>query len=196
MAGRNKISTFFELTNQQDMLSDTKQGKPLVPILETYFESKTCVDIDYEKNLLSLSFKIFNTVTDEKVQVNSENIENGNQSNTSADTIPLNTVRSTVPSNAQQDDQVDGMPRGMSRLSRLLSREEKDDQYWFLKLLAKEKALKSLCHHPYITTFLDLHYSIVEKARSQMKDSVPHLALTLLFLVLVSTMPGHLQDNY
>jgi len=110
--------------------------------------------------------------------------------------IPMKMVRSTVPSNAQQEDQVNGMPRGMSRLCRLLSREEKDDQYWFLKLLAKEKALKSLCHHPYITAFLDLHYSTVEKARSQMKDSVPHLALTLLFLVLVSTMPGHLQDNY
>ena len=196
MAGRNKISTFFELTNNQDMLCDIKQGKPLALILEDYFESKSCVNIDYEKNQLSLSFKIFNTAMGEKIQVNSENIENGNQSNTSADAIPLKTVRSTVPSNAQQEDQVDGMSRGMSRVYRLLSREEKDDKYWFLKLLAKEKALKSLCHHPYITAFLDLQYSIVEKARSQMKDSVPHLALTLLFLVLVSTMPGHLQDNY
>ena len=52
--------------------------------------------------------------------------------------------------------------------------------YWFLELLAKDKTLEPICNHPYITAFLDLHYSVAEKATDQMKDSGPHLALMLL----------------
>ena len=215
MAGRKEISKFLEQESEQvlksvehddgqvkeqlnQLVTDTEEGKPLALILKDYFESKRCVNINYKKDNLSLSFKIFNTALDlETKEDNSDNIENGNQRNVNVDDIKMDSVNSTEPStSAQQEDQADGMPRGMSKFHRLLSREEKDDPYWCLKLLAKDKSLESLCKHPYITAFLDLHYSIVEKASSQMKDSVPHLALTLLFLVLVSTMPGHLPDNY
>ena len=65
-----------------------------------------------------------------------------------------------------------------------------------MHLLATEKTLEPLSKHPYITAFLDLHYSVVEKARSQMKDSVPHLALMLLLLELSSTMGGRLCNDH
>ena len=68
--------------------------------------------------------------------------------------------------------------------------------YWFLKLLASKTSLQPLCKHPYITAFLDLHYSTVKNARKQMVDSVPHLALMLVLWNLTSTMPGHMHDNF
>ena len=68
--------------------------------------------------------------------------------------------------------------------------------YWFLELLAKDKTLEPICKHPYITAFLDLHYSVAEKATDQMKDSGPHLALMLLLLELASTMGGRLFDEH
>ena len=70
------------------------------------------------------------------------------------------------------------------------------NSYWFLKLLASKTSLEPLCKHPYITAFLDLHYSTVKNARKQMVDSIPHLALMLVLGQLASTMPGHLHDNY
>ena len=216
MAGRKEISKFFEQESEQvlksvehddgqvkeqlnQLVTDTEEGKPLALILKDYFESKRCVNINYKKDNLSLSFKIFNTALDlETKEDNSDNIENGNQRNVNVDTMEMGaSTCATEPStSAHQEDQVDGAPIGRSfhRYTSMITK--KEDKYWFLKLLAKEKTLKSLCQHPYITAFLDLHYSIVEKARSQMEDSVPHLALTLMFLVLVSTMPGHLHDNY
>ena len=70
------------------------------------------------------------------------------------------------------------------------------NSYWFLKLLASKPSLQPLCKHPYITAFLDLHYSTVKNARKQMVDSIPHLALMLVLGHLASTMPGHLHDNF
>ena len=76
------------------------------------------------------------------------------------------------------------------------SDKQKAPNYWFLKLLASKKSLQPLCKHPYITAFLDLHYSTVKNARKQMVDSVPHLALMLVLWNLTSTMPGHMHDNF
>ena len=71
--------------------------------------------------------------------------------------------------------------------------QEQPNSYWFLKLLASKISLRPLCKHPYITAFLDLHYSNVKNGRTQMRDSIPHLTLMLILLHLASTMPGHLN---
>ena len=156
-------------------------------ILKDYFESTHCFGINYGNEIVNeipipemfLSFRIFNEGLTDLPRSNKERslgAENGIKSN---ENMAEESSRLTVGSNEFKI--TSNGPQ-----NKLLRREKQRDQYWFLKLLAKEEALKPLCSHPYITAFLDLHYSTVEKARSQMNESVPHLALTLLFLVLVS----------
>ena len=148
------------------VLRDIDKGKSFTKILEEYFESKECIDFDYKQNRLSLNFEIF---------------LNQHQS------FLLDNTNNRGDSVAIQMDAVSNCEADMLNSV---------NDYWFLECLAHEKVLKSLCKHPYVTAFLDIHYSTVEKARSQMKDSVPHLALSLLLMVFVSTMPGSLHNNY
>ena len=48
--------------------------------------------------------------------------------------------------------------------------------------------MEPLLKHPFITAFLDIHFSVLKKYRSQMKDSVAHLALILLLLEFSCTI--------
>ena len=48
--------------------------------------------------------------------------------------------------------------------------------------------MEPLCKHPYVSAFIDLHYSQLKKIRSQMKDCVSHLAMMLLLLELASQL--------
>ena len=50
--------------------------------------------------------------------------------------------------------------------------------------------MQPLCKHPYITAFLDIHYSALKKIRSQMTDSVAHLAIMMILLELASIVGG------
>ena len=154
-----KISSFLE---EAGFGHDKATGEPLVSTLTNYFESTKCIDFDYTEGNLKVSFNIFTDGLNEDHE--SGDIENSVVNEKRRP--PLKRfVSSTVEGN------------------------KTCQTYWFLKLLAKEKSLAQLCHHPYITAFLELHYSTVQKARTQMQDSVPHLALVLLLLVLVSTLP-------
>ena len=59
------------------------------------------------------------------------------------------------------------------------------------------KQLKSLYNHPYITAFLDLHYSAAKKTRTTMRYSIlPHAVIMLLLLQLASSFKGHLKEHY
>ena len=59
------------------------------------------------------------------------------------------------------------------------------------------KQLKSLYNHPYITAFLDLHYSAAKKTRTTMIYSIlPHAVIMLLLLQLASSFKGHLNQHY
>ena len=59
------------------------------------------------------------------------------------------------------------------------------------------KQLKSLYNHPYITAFLELHYSAAKKTRSSMRYSIlPHAVIMLLLLQLASSFKGHLNQHY
>ena len=155
----------FLVSKDRTILSNLEMGKPLTTVLEEYFKSKKCIEFDHKQNRMKLHFDIFLGRQDTLYTQNGLN--NG-------DAVVI---------------QIDA-----SEQDYLNDHDVKND-YWFLECLANEKVLSSLCKHPYVTAFLDIHYSTMEKARSQMKDSVPHLALSLLLLVLVSTMPGPLHNN-
>ena len=47
--------------------------------------------------------------------------------------------------------------------------------------------MEPLCKHPFVTAFLDIHYSNLKKYRAQAKDSMPHLVMIMLLLELSST---------
>ena len=52
------ISDF--LSSRGDFItSDIENGKPLASILKDYFESGRCINIDYKKKTMELSFDIF-----------------------------------------------------------------------------------------------------------------------------------------
>ena len=160
--------------------AEQRTGEPLALRLKNYFESKKCIDFDYNKDTLSLSFEIFTECLEEQSE--------------SGDTENIIGAELEKQIKSESKDVVISMPSKDFHEAGLVGR--KTYKTWFLKLLAKEMVLQPLCHHPYITAFLDLHFSAVQKARSQMQDSVPHLALTLLLLVLVSTLPGQLNMKY
>merc|ERR1711879_485902 len=146
-----------------------KNFKSLVTVLKDYFESKECVDINLDEDTLKLSFDIFK---DKR-------------------SWSMNNLRK-LPKNDQ--NRLTFPEIGSSAAPFL--REQNPRNYWLLRLLSTEKSLEPICNHPYITAFLDLHYSVTEKARAQMRDSVPHLALILLLLELASTMNGRLCDEH
>ena len=182
---KQKLLNFLE---KEDMIKhDKTTGEPLVLTLKNYIESEKCIKFDYSEDKLELSFNIFTDSLD-------ENHESGDNENCE------------IKKQESQNHSIDQIEEGLNRpggrrpvLKRFITTVEGKktcQTYWFLKLLAKEKALAQLCHHPYITAFLELHYSTVQKARTQMQDSVPHLALLLLLLVLVSTLDGDLHQNY
>ena len=182
------ISSFLKRVEGFDCQERTCE--PLTSRLKSYFESKECIDFDYSKDTLELSFKIFAGSLEEYSE-SGETITNISDEQMKGDDKNVQILERGL-----SDPEGDRKPL----LKRYLTTEEgkktNECSYWFLKLLAGEESLKSLCHHPYITAFLDLHYSTVQKTRSQMQDSVPHMALVLLLLVLVSTLKEHLKHNY
>ena len=170
--------------------ADRDRGQPLELVLKDYFESNECINIDYGDQKLTLSFDIFK---DKKSWSMRKSI------------MPANCGGSpTLPRININDQNSAGMtsniellsPTSLSNTPSADERQANTRDYWFLHLLATEKVLEPLSKHPYITAFLDLHYSVVEKARSQMKDSVPHLALMILLLELSSTMGGRLCTDH
>ena len=161
-----KIFHFLSTVQDEELKKkfdhDKKNFESLVTVLKDYFESKECVDINLDEDTLKLSFDIFK----DKRSWSMSKLRKENDQK-----------RPTFP-------EIDSAAPFL--------REETPRNYWFLRLLETEKSLEPICNHPYITAFLDLHYSVTEKASAQMRDSVPHLALILLLLELASTMNGRL----
>ena len=60
-----------------------------------------------------------------------------------------------------------------------------------MELLASDQAMSPLCKHPYITAFLDIHYSTLKKQRTQMRASNPLLAQISLLMLLLSMLSEH-----
>ena len=54
--------------------------------------------------------------------------------------------------------------------------------YILLQVLATDDTFKKLCKHPFITAFLDIHFSVPKKVQSQLRDSVAHFATMILLL--------------
>merc|ERR1712165_338942 len=123
-------------------------------VLEEYFGE--CIEIHHEEKQLTLHFDIF---------ADTEEDENG--------VVKDYTDEPDAPKAQPQDLQME-----QSDIKTIPMDHEKTtvNNYWFLKILASKKSLHPLCKHPYITAFLDLHYSAVKNGRMQMVDSIPHLA--------------------
>ena len=71
------------------------------------------------------------------------------------------------------------------------------DTYVF-QVLATTDALEPICKHPYITAFVDIHFSVLQKIQHQLRDSVPHFVL-MLFLLQISTiynLHSHSKSKY
>ena len=170
--------------------ADRDRGQPLELVLKDYFESNECINIDHGDQKLTLSFDIFR---DKKSWSMRKSIMPANCGG--SPTLPrINIINDQNRPNSQNMELLS--PTSLSNTPSADERQANTRDYWFLHLLATEKILEPLSKHPYITAFLDLHYSVVEKARSQMKDSVPHLALMILLLELSSTMGGRLCTDH
>ena len=65
----------------------------------------------------------------------------------------------------------------------------------FLEFLTTCDLMEPLCKHPFITAFLDIHYSNLKKYRAQAKDSMPHLVMIMLLLELSSTNDHQQQQH-
>ena len=64
--------------------------------------------------------------------------------------------------------------------------------------MATEDSHRRLCKHPYVTAFLDVHFSSMEQLRAQMKDSLAHLVMMTLvftFLATVQECPPPYKDS-
>merc|ERR1712142_637740 len=56
----------------------------------------------------------------------------------------------------------------------------------FLENLALIPSNKSICNHPLITAFIDIHYSAFDKISQESQGCIGHLALMLILLEFVS----------
>ena len=54
-----KLISDFLSSRGDSITSDIENGKPLASILKDYFESGRCINIDYKKKTMELSFDIF-----------------------------------------------------------------------------------------------------------------------------------------
>ena len=54
--------------------------------------------------------------------------------------------------------------------------------------MATDNAFNSLCKHPYISAYLDIHFSTMKKIQSQLRDSVPHCTMMSLLLEATSNL--------
>ena len=61
----------------------------------------------------------------------------------------------------------------------------------FSQVLATDDAFESLCKHPYVSAFLDIHFSAMKKIESQLRDSVPHCTMASLLLEAMTTLNWH-----
>ena len=154
----------------------TSEGKSLdcfnPTILEEYFnKSNNCIKIDNNRNTMELNFRIFQRNND---LGDSEKAEN--------QYIPQQSHDSEITS--------------ISRMvSKSLSNKETERRS-FLDFLVKDDIMQPLCKHPFISAFIEIHYSPLKKLRAQIKDSVAHLAIILLLLELAATIPGSVKENH
>merc|ERR1719312_2229880 len=62
---------------------------------------------------------------------------------------------------------------------------EKFDLLW---KLATDETFEPLCKHPYVSAFLDIHFSSMKKIQSQLRYSVPLFTMMSLLLEATSTL--------
>ena len=56
-----------------------------------------------------------------------------------------------------------------------------------LSFMANDIMLKPLCKHPFLTAFLELHYSFLRTIQTKMRDCVAQMAVMTILLGLLST---------
>ena len=163
-----RISTFLEEKGFD--IKRRKKGQTIVDTLKDFFESENCINVNDEEDTINLYFDVF--MLKEPNEIQSENHRD----------IQLRPMLPPII-----ESQISNESHGSQRT--------KEERYSFLKLLANQEALRPLCSHPYITAFLDLHFSIRKHSRALTMRAVTRLATIFLLTRLESTMPGYLKDH-
>ena len=57
-----------------------------------------------------------------------------------------------------------------------------------IQKLATDETFEPLCKHPYVSAFLDIHFSSMKKIQSQLRDTVPLFTMMSLLLEATSTL--------
>ena len=104
--------------------------------------------------------------------------------------VPQQSPDSKIPSISLAVSQTSEPKRVQRRDSK------KADGRSLLSLLVSQDMMQPLCKHPFISAFLDIHYSPLKKLRTQVKDSVAHMTMILLLLALSATIRGSVEKNY
>ena len=175
----------FLLEQGGQFTTRTSQGKVLdcldPSILEEYFnKSNSCIQIDKRKNTMKLCFNIF--ATESNIHIASHLKE--------TQYVPQQSPDSQIPSISLGVSQTSEPKRVQRRDSK------KADGRSLLSLLVSQDMMQPLCKHPFISAFLDIHYSPLKKLRTQVKDSVAHMTMIMLLLALSATIRGSVEKNY
>ena len=143
-----------------------RKGQTIVDTLKDFFESENCINVNDAEDTINLNFEVFMLKEPNEIPMDIE-------------------LRPRPPPNVES--QISNESQGSQRL--------KEERYSFLKQLANEEALRPLRSHPYITAFLDLHFSIRKHSRVLTMRAVTRLATIFLLTKLESTMPGYLKNH-
>ena len=65
-----------------------------------------------------------------------------------------------------------------------------------LTALANEASLFELCGLPFVTAFVETHFSSLAKIQAQARDSIPHLTVMVLLMELASNFPGRVAARF
>ena len=149
-----RISTFLEEKGFD--IKRRKKGQTIVDTLKDFFESENCIDISYDKDTINLFFDIF-------MSKQPSDISNENHEDIGLEPLLLPRINESQRYNESQHLQ-----------------RPQEERYWFLKLLSNEEALKPLCNHPYVSAFLDMHFSIMKHSRALTMRAVTRLATIFL----------------
>ena len=175
----------FLLEQGGQFTTRTSQGKVLdcldPSILEEYFnKSNSCIQIDKRKNTMKLCFNIFSTESNIQIADHLKETQYVPQQSPDAKipSISLGVSQTSEPKRVQRRDS------------------KKADGRSLLSLLVSQDMMQPLCKHPFISAFLDIHYSPLKKLRTQVKDSVAHMTMIMLLLALSATIRGSVEKNY
>ena len=175
----------FLLEQGGQFTTRTSQGKVLdcldPSILEEYFnKSNSCIQIDKRKNTMKLCFNIFSTESNIQIADHLKETQYVPQQSPDAKipSISLGVSQTSEPKRVQRRDS------------------KKADGRSLLSLLVSQDMMQPLCKHPFISAFLDIHYSPLKKLRTQVKDSVAHMTMIMLLLALSATIRGSAEKNF